>query len=352
MFGSDTQSRAHPSLVEAVCAANTGQAASYGDDDHTGAATKALSDVFETQVDIYPCISGTAANALALSAMCSPVGSVLCHHEAHIERDERGAVEHLSGGAKLQLLPGDDAKIDTPALKAALAARNPDFVHETPAEVLSLTNLTECGTAYAPDEIRARTEPARASGLRVHMDGARFANALCSPHNTAQTGKSIHPADLTWRAGVDILTFGITKNGGLGCDVIIAFNPAPHWRAHLAARAKRAGHMPAKMRYLSAQITASIQDDLWLTLARQANTAAQHLAQRLLTRPGASLAHPVHGNEVFIRLTDKDQAALAQAGIAFYPWPGNCLRFVCSWDTTTADIDTALAALTTPRSPT
>ncbi len=340
MFGSDTESPAHPKILHAVTAANKGRAASYGADDWCAAAQAALADVFETHVSAYFCASGTAANAIALSALCSPVGAVLCHREAHIERDERGACEFYTGGGKLQLLDGADGRIGLDALEAALAARHPDFVHETPAEVLSLTNLTECGTTYDHDGLAVRAELAKAHGLMVHLDGARFANAVAST--------KVSPADLSWRAGVDVLTFGATKNGALGCDVIVGFGDARSRWAALEARAKRGGHMPAKQRYLAAQMGAYLADDLWLALASQANDAAVQLGAGLSARPGAALAYPIEGNEVFVRLSDADRQALTKAGVGHYPWPGGSARFVCSWSTGPDDVAAALAAFTSP----
>ncbi len=337
MFGSDTEAHAHPAILEALSAINSGKAPSYGADETSAAAKRAMAEIFETDVEIYPCISGTAANALALAILCPSTGSILCHREAHIERDERGAPEFFTGGGKLQLLDGPHAKISMDSLSAALAARHPDFVHETPAQVLSLTNLSESGAAYTGAEIAERAELARRHGLSVHLDGARFANAIDA------TGQS--PADLSWRAGVDVLTFGATKNGALGCDVIVLFGAMRDRVGELAARAKRAGHMPAKMRYLSAQLNAYLADDLWLTLAARANAAARHLAERFTTHHGGELVHPVDGNEVFVRLSDNDAATLRDHGVNFYPWPGGCHRFVCSWSTTLDDIETALSPL-------
>lgn len=343
MFGSDTEAPAHPAICEAIIAANTGREASYGADQYTQAAHHALEAVFETRLAIYPCVSGTAANALALASLCPPLSAVMCHRDAHIQCDERGAVGLMANGAPLQLLDGAAGRICPHGLEQALQARKQDFVHQTPAGVLSMTNLTEWGTAYTPDQIAQLTHRAKADGLLVHMDGARFANVVAS------TGAN--PAALTWKAGVDALTFGVTKNGGLGCDVVVRFlptdgqNEAAAWAAHMGAHAKRAGHMPAKMRSLSAQITAMVKDDLWLTLARQANTAARQLADTLQTHFHATLIHPVQGNQVFVNLSEDKAQRLRAGGIGFYPWPGGGYRFVCSWDTDPALIDGALAPL-------
>lgn len=339
-FRSDTAAPAHPAILEAVLAANEGPASSYGADAWTGQMQEALTAAFGCDLDVWLVSSGTAANALALSVLCPPHGAVLCHSEAHIERDERGAPEFFTGGAKLCLLPGRHGRIDLDALCARLAANRPDFVHETPAHVLSLSNLTECGAAYTPAGIAERAGLAARAGLGVHLDGARLANALVS------TGAS--PADMTWRAGVDALSFGATKNGAMGCEAVILFGPArERWR-DLQARAKRAGHMPPKMRYLAAQMTAYLADGLWLTLARQANASARELAA-LLTASGAELAHPVDGNEVFVRLPEGLADRLAASGAGFYPWLDGSWRFVCSWATQPSEI-AALGAVLAGRS--
>ncbi len=335
-FSSDTAAPAHPSILQAMVEAGSGPAPSYGADPWTKAAREALCEVFETDLDIWLVSSGTAANALSLSILCPSHGAVACHAEAHVERDERGAPEFFSGGGKLSLLPGDHAKIHLAALKQRLDANNPNFVHETPLHALTLSNLTESGAAYAVAEIAERAALAKAAGLAVHLDGARLANALVS------TGAS--PADMTWRAGVDVLSFGATKNGGVGCEAIILFGSAREKRHELQVRAKRAGHMPPKMRFLAAQMVAYLKDGLWLDLARRANTSATGLAGAL-TKAGASLVHPVDGNEVFAMLPPGAADRLSSAGASFYPWLDGSHRFVCSWATEAKEIDAAAACL-------
>lgn len=336
-FSSDTAAPAHPAVIEAIAAANHGTASSYGADAVTEQLRKTLADVFETNdFEFWICASGTASNALALSVMCSPTGAIACHHEAHIERDERGAPEFFTGGAKLRLLPGQGAKIDEAALREALAQNNPDFVHETPLETLSLTNLTECGTAYSVDEITHYAALAKATGLNVHLDGARLANALAST--------SASPAQMSWKAGIDVLTLGLTKTGAIGCELIILFGDMASRIGELRARAKRSGHMPPKMRFLAAQASAMFKNDLWLTLATQANQTARDLTNRLCTVSGVELAYPVDGNEVFCVLPVDLVARFNRAGVKYYPWPGGSHRFVCSWATPQTDLD-ALSAL-------
>ncbi len=335
-FSSDTAAPAHPAILEAMLAASKGPSPSYGSDPWTASAHKALRDVFETDLDIWLVSSGTAANALALATLCPPHGAVLCHIEAHIERDERGAPEFFTGGAKLSLLPGAHARIDMTALRDKVASNRHDFVHETPAHVLSLSNLTESGAAYRPFEIAERSALAREAGLAVHLDGARLANALVS------TGAS--PAEMTWRAGVDIVCLGATKNGAIGCEAIVLFGAARQRAQDLVVRAKRAGHVPPKMRFLGAQMAAYLKDGLWLQLARRANTSATSLATAL-TRAGAELAHPVDGNEVFARLPEGMADRLSAAGATFYPWIDGSHRFVCSWATEPSEIDAFAAYL-------
>jgi threonine aldolase len=335
-FSSDTAAPAHPAILQAIADANTGAAFSYGGDAWTGRAREALCRVFECDLDIWLVQSGTAANALALATLCPPHGSIICHEEAHIERDERGAPEFFTGGAKLSLLPGLHGRIDLGALGRRLAANRPEFVHETPAHVLSLSNLTECGAAYRPFEIAERAALASKAELAVHLDGARFANALAS------TGAT--PAEMSWRAGVDVMSFGATKNGALGCEAIILFGSARQRLGDLKARAKRAGHMPPKMRYLAAQMSAYLKDGLWLDLARCANASAQELSRAIIAK-GGELAHPVDGNEVFIHLPEGMAARLSSAGAGFYPWMDGSHRFVCSWTTSPEDIAALAAAI-------
>ena len=337
-FSSDTSAPAHPSVIEALARVSTGMEGSYGNDSVTARARTLLAATFKTDdFDFWMCASGTASNALALSLICPPTGSILCHREAHIERDERGAPEFFTGGGKLALLPGEAARIDETALRAALASIQRGFVHETPPHVLSLTNLTESGAAYPAEQIKHFAALAHETDLHVHLDGARLGNALASTGATA--------AEMSWRAGVDILTFGLTKTGAMGCEIIILFGKMREKFAELQARAKRSGHMPPKMRYLAAQAEAMLTDGLWLGLAATANRQATRLADALCALPGVSLRYPVDGNEVFIALPDDLAARLQTAGAKFYPWPGGCYRFVCAWSTSDAEMDALVATI-------
>ncbi|MEM1149483.1 MAG: beta-eliminating lyase-related protein [Pseudomonadota bacterium] len=337
-FSSDTSAPAHPAVLAALSEANAGNTSSYGNDGLTKALETTLKALFETDdLIIWPTASGTAANALALSCICPSTHSILCHADAHIEQDERGAPEFFTGGAKLQLMDGENGKIAPDDLQAALETVDEDFVHAVPPAVLSLTNLTEWGTVYTPGEIAALAGLARQKELKVHLDGARFANALATLDAT--------PAELSWKSGVDVLTLGLTKTGAMGCEIIVFFSPPPDTGRALAARAKRSGHMPPKLRYVSAQGLALLKDGLWLDLARHANAMAKRFSERLLEQPGATLITPVEGNEIFATLPDDLAARMSEAGWSFYPWPGGGYRFVCAWSTRPEDIEAAFNAL-------
>ena len=336
-FTSDTSAPVHPEIFDAMLAANEGAASSYGADAWTQKAKQALQDIFETDLDVWFAPSGTAANALAISTFCSPLSSIVCHKEAHIERDERNACEFYTGGAKLALQGGAHGLLSPEEIGQLFEAADPNFVHETPPGLLSVTHLSECGAAYDIMAIEALCAHAHAFGAPVHMDGARFANAIVS--------KDVAPADITWRAGVNVLTFGATKNGAIACEAIILFGEARSKYPELLARAKRAGHMPAKLRYTAAQMLGYLQDGLWLKLARQANSSATTLADMLLDVEGVSLAHPVDGNEVFAHLPDDVARRLTKAGVGFYKWLDGSHRFVCSWATQASDIDALKRAL-------
>lgn len=336
-FGSDTTSPAHPAVLEALARANTGYAPSYGDDAIAARVRVLLGETLGTEdFDFWLVASGTAANALALSCFCPPTGAILCHRESHIQTDERGAPGFFTGGGQLKLLPGAGAKIDPQAFEAALAANDPDFVHETPLHVLSLTNLTECGAAYHPAEIAAFAAAAREASLTVHLDGARLANAL------AGTGAA--PGQMSWMSGVEVLTLGLTKTGAMGCEIILFFGAARAKFQELRIRAKRSGHMPAKMRFLAAQAEAMLTGGLWLQLGAEANRRAQELSATF-SALGIGHKYQVQGNEVFVTPGPADIARLKSAGAKFYEWPGGSCRFVCSWTTTPDDIRQLHAAL-------
>lgn len=336
-FCSDNTTGVSPEIMAALAAANEGQAASYGDDPITARVEAAFCALFETEAAVLPIATGTAANAVALSAVCPPYGAIYCHREAHIEVDECGAPELYTGGAKLVALDGADGKLDAATLADALARAGKGDVHRVQPAAVSLTQATECGTLYTIDEIAAIARIAHDNGLSVHMDGARFANAVAA--------MGCAPADLTWRAGVDVLSFGATKNGALAAEAIVAFRPA--LGRELAFRRKRGGHLFSKMRFLSAQLEAYLADDLWLRNARHANRCARRLADGLAAIPGVSLAYPTQANEVFVRLPEAVIRGLEGAGFAFHRWGGadsTTLRLVAAFNTREGDVDALIAA--------
>ena len=335
-FLSDTTAPAHPDLLAALGAANDGFAPSYGADPVSARVKDRLRTLFETDLEVVFAVSGTASNALALSVLAEPDSIILCHNEAHIQRDERGAPEFFSGGAKLLPLYGDHAKIEPAGLQAALGEWPQDFVHATPPQVLSISQLNEAGGAYTLDELDALIGPAREAGLKIHMDGARFSNALAA--------LDCSPAEMSWKRGVDILCLGATKNGALAAEAVILFPSAMDRFSTLQARQKRAGHMLPKMRFVAAQFDAWLADVLWLDLARSANAAGKRLADGLSSLPGCALAHPCDGNEVFAHLSPEVVERLRTAGAGFYAWPDGSARFVASWCTSDAEIDAVLSA--------
>ena len=310
-FGSDNVSGVHDAILDALREANAGTAVAYGHDDWTARAVARLRDVFECDLSAYLVVTGTAANALALAACCPPHGAVVCHHEAHITTDECGAPEMFTGGAKLMGVRGAAGKL-TPAAVTAMLATMGRGEHEQRPSVLSLSQATELGTVYTPAEVAALAELARAQHMHLHMDGARFANALVRLGCT--------PAELTWKAGVDVLSFGATKNGALGVEAVVFFDRS--LTDDFLYRRKRAGHLVSKGRYLGAQMLAYLDGDLWLGNARHANTLADRLAAGLRTLPGVRLPLPVEANEVFAIVPRAVHEKLRADGARYLEWPG------------------------------
>jgi threonine aldolase len=330
MFLSDNAVGAHPTILQALIEANDGPAPGYGADRWTQEASERLHAIFETDAAVYLTPSGTAANALSLASVCPPWGAVLCHRHAHIIEDEAGAPEFFTGGAKLIGIDGAHAQLTPDALSAEADRYSRAWVHGAQPFVVSISNLSESGAAYRAGAVSALGAVCRERGLALHMDGARFANALVSGADT--------PAAVTWRAGVDLLSFGATKNAALGVDAVISFSQTAN--VALAHLRKRAGHMMSKHRYLGAQMAAYLRDGLWLTLARHANAQAQAL-QAALRAKGAEILHPVDGNEVFARLDEGLEVGLRRAGCQFYAWApdgARSFRFVTSWSTSDSDI--------------
>jgi threonine aldolase len=315
-FFSDNAAPACPQVMEALARANRIDTA-YDGDEWSQRLDGAFSDLFGKQVRALWVTTGTAANCLGLATLCPPHGAILCHEVAHIEVDEAGAPGFFTHGAKLTLLAGEGAKLSPDTVEAA-CDRVRDDVHQVQPSALSITNATEYGLSYRPDEVAALGKVARRRGLGFHMDGARFANAI------AFTGAD--PADLTWRAGVNVLSFGFVKNGGMNAEALIFFDPAT---AEVVPRLrKRAGHLLSKGRYLAAQILAMLENDLWLTNARAANAAAAVLAKAA----GNRLIYPVEANELFVRMSAEEVATLFEQGFDFYEWGPGEVRLVTSWD--------------------
>lgn len=333
-FCSDNVTGVSPEILQALATANAGAAPSYGADAITERLTRRFADVFERDITIFPVATGTAANALALATLTPPYGVIYGHGEAHFQVDECGAPEFYAGGAKLTVLAGPHAKITPAALAAAVTGKG--VVHHSQPATVSLTQATEAGAVYKADEVGAIAEVCRQHGLAFHVDGARFANAVASLNRS--------PADLTWRAGVDVLSFGATKNGALAAEAVVFFDPAK--ARDFEFRRKRGGHLFSKMRFLSAQLDAYLADDLWLRNARHANGMAARLAEGLATVPGARLRHPVEANEIFVELPEPVIRGLFDAGFLFHRWGGEtdtCVRLVTAFATVPADVESFLA---------
>ncbi|HWH16736.1 MAG TPA: beta-eliminating lyase-related protein [Allosphingosinicella sp.] len=329
-FFSDNAAAACPEVMAALQHANRLDTA-YDGDGFSRRLNDAFSALFETEVAALWVATGTAANSLALAALCPPHGSIVCHRDAHIQNDECGAPEFYTHGAKLVLAEGEGAKLTPESVEAALATIRND-VHQVQPHALSVTNATEYGLVYTPDEVAALGRLAKQRDLGFHMDGARFANAVAR--------LSCAPADLTWRAGIDALSFGFVKNGGMSAEALIFFRP--ELAAATLYRRKRAGHLLSKGRFLAAQILAMLENDVWLRNARAANGAAAKLAEAA----GAErLVLPVEANEIFIRVTPAEAAALRSQGFDFYDWGPGEARLVTSWDTEPAAADRLAAAI-------
>ncbi len=334
-FSSDNVTGVAPEIMAALAAANAGPAASYGADAITERLARRFSDLFEREVVVFPVATGTAANALALACLTPPWGVVYGHREAHFQVDECGAPEFYAGGAKLRPLEGAHGKITAADLEAAIMGRG--VVHHAQPASVSLTQSTEAGTVYQAAEVEAIAEVCRRHGLGLHVDGSRFANAVAALNRS--------PADLTWRAGVEALSFGATKNGAMAAEAVVFFDPGK--AEEFAFRRKRGGHLFSKMRFLSAQLEAYLEGDLWLRNARHANLMATRLAEGLESLPGAQLQHPVEANEIFVSLPDPVIRGLLADGFKFYRWDNEAsvvIRLVTAFDTAASDVDAFLAA--------
>jgi threonine aldolase len=326
--------------MSAVNKANEGFVTSYGGDDLTAKLQSVTSALFEKQVTVFPVVSGTAANALALSQIVPTFGAIYCYEAAHIVTDEAGAPGFFTGGAQMIGFPAADGRIRAEQLSNAVAYAEDLGIHHVKPGAVTLTQATEWGTVYSLAEISAISDVAKQFGLPVHMDGARFANALVHLGCT--------PAEATWKCGVDVLSLGATKNGALGAEAVVFFDPA--MARDFERRRKRAGHLMSKLRFLSAQLNAYLKNDLWLDNARHANAMAAKMAQGLKSVAGARLLHPVEANELFVALPEETASALETQGFKFYRWPlqaggsGITIRLVTSFATPSADVDEFIAA--------
>jgi len=334
-FRSDNCGRAAPEILEALLRANQGTAVGYGADALTLQLNDTLSEIFETSVQVFPIPTGTGANALALAAIGSPFGAVYCSPEAHINTSECNAVGFFGSGLKVTPIAGVHGKVCPESLEQNLNSAGFGLAHKSQPVAVNLVQATDLGAVYTIEEIKRLSDLAHAKGLTVHMDGARFANAL------VHLGCS--PAEMTWKAGVDILSLGVTKNGGLLSDAIVVFNPdiADNIGFHL----RRGGMIWSKMRFASAQVLAYVENNLWLRLARQSNAAAQELAQGIEHIPGARLIAPVQANELFVEMQAQALDQLAESGVLYYRRAPTLARFVCRWDTTQDEVTQLLGLM-------
>lgn len=334
---SDNSAGVAPEIMDAMVAANTGTAIAYGADPLTAELEQLVREVFEHQsARVFPVTSGTAANALSLSAMCPPWGAVLCHETAHILVNEGGATSLLSSGAVMKGIAGPDFRMSADALRATLAATRWGDNHQSQPSVLSFTQPTDFGTVYPVAEIAELAAIARERGMRIHLDGARMANALVA--------LGCSPAELTWRAGVDVVSLGSTKNGGGSAEAIIVFDEQV--ADELVYRTKRAGHVTSKMRFQSVQLITHLTDDLWLRLAHNSNARMAQLAAGL-AELGVTFVNRPDVNMLFVELADAHIAQLELAGLLFYRMGTGRIRLVTNWATTAEQIDDTLARFRT-----
>jgi len=333
-FLSDNTAAVSPEILEAIAAANHGLEVAYGDDPWTQRLDQVLGEFFGAEVRAFAVTTGTAANALALATLAPPYGAIYCHPEAHIAVDECGAPGFFSGGAQLERIAGEHAKLSAAALAAALDAHSVS-VHSVQPAAVSISQATELGSAYRPHEVAALCEVAHERALHVHMDGARFANAVMH--------LGCHPGDVTWQAGVDVLSFGATKNGALAAEAVVFFHLGLVRDFEL--RRKRAGHLLSKSRFAAAQLLAYVESGMWRRNAVRANAMARSIGEAA----GKRLLHPVEANEVFIDLGAAGKAALRAAGFEFYDWgapASGAARMVVSWDQDERHAAALCAALT------
>jgi threonine aldolase len=334
-FASDNVSGACPEVLNAIISANDGIASPYGNDEWSKNLQNKFSEIFEKEVIVYPTASGTAANALALSALTPVFGNIYCHKLSHINTDECGAPEFYTGGAKLVTLNGVNGKITPEELSENVGGVG--IVHHTQPSVVSITQLCETGEAYQLDEISTIAETANKHNLKMHMDGARFANALVSIGAT--------PAEMTWKSGIDVLSFGATKNGCIAAEAIIFFKP--ELVGNLPFLMKRSGHLLSKMRFVSAQLEAYISNDVWLRNAKHANKMGKKLSEGLNSNQNIELAYPTHANEVFAKFPKPIIEHLNSEGYKMNEeeLDGKAVRLVTAWNTKESDVNQLLETI-------
>ncbi|GBR44247.1 threonine aldolase family protein [Neokomagataea thailandica] len=345
-FSSDNVVRVCPEVMQALMEANNGSASAYGNDAHTDLLNTRFGDVFETEVAVFPIVTGTASNSLALSALVSPFGSVVCDQVAHIQNDEGGAPEFFMHGAKIVTIPSPNGIMQVDALQNIIHEKKAAGLLAPPIHALSLTQTNEWGIVYQPSHLAALSDAAHAEGLSVHLDGARLGNAIAS--------LGCAPADTTWKAGIDVLTFGGTKNGAMAAEAVVFFlneRTRPYVQ-DFKRRIKRSGHLWSKHRYLSVQLLALLENDLWLHNATHANDMAQRLSIGLAQHPDITLPYPTESNEIFAALPETIIDTLEKAGFGFYRWTtpphitGTIIRLVTSFDTRAEDVDAFLSHIT------
>ncbi len=327
-FVSDNNAGMCPEALDAMMAANSGHAVGYGDDEWTVRAKATISSLFERECEVYFVFNGTAANALALAHLCRSYHAVICHETSHVNEDECGAPEFYMGGGKLLGVAGIHGKLTPQAIQGVCT--DPGRVHSNKPGAVTITQSSELGTVYSLAEIQAVCETAKSLGLAVHMDGARFANAIAT--------LDCKPADMTWRAGIDVLSFGATKNGlGVG-EAVVFFNPVQ--ANEFGWRMKQGGHLNSKMRLMTAPWVALLETGAWLRNARHANAMAKRLARALEDVPDIRLMYPVEANAVFVEMSVARQQALRARGWKFYTFFGETgCRLMCAWDTDTQTVD-------------
>ena len=337
-FRSDNESHAAAPIMDALVEANQGSAWAYADDDWSARLDGVFGELFETDVTVIPVSTGTVANSIALAAVTPPWGSVYCHRNAHILNDESGAPEFFGNGLRLVPVDGADGRFDADDMLRLLRANTGHGVHSYLPSAVSLTQSTESGTVYPAEHIAGICAAARRHDLLCHMDGARFGNAVARLACT--------PAEITWKAGIDMLSFGASKNGCIAAEALVLFG-RPELRDTAERLRKRGGHLLSKMRYVSAQLLAYVENDLWLELATHSNDQAARFAQAVQDDPEATLEYPVEANEVFLRWTPQGLKKLEDAGIQFLYWPGrdDLARFVFSHCTQEAETTALIAAL-------